>query len=357
MLATLESLESRTLFAASFLSHLSPTPPVTGSTIPGNGDINPYGVAFVPFNAGGGKLVAGDVLVSNFNESIADGGLQGTGTTIVEINPKTGAQSLFFQGNPGLGLTTALGVLPGGLVLVGNVPANSDGSVDGPGSLLVINKNGKLVQTLSDPKLLDGPWDLTVANYGFIQTVFVSNVLNGTVTRLDLFENPFSFFNPSNSVIMLDKTQVASGYTFRTDPAAFVIGPTGLAFNQSTNTLYVASTGDNAIYAVNDAAFSFPHNGTGQQIFADDHLRGPLALGFAPNGDLLTANGDAVNPDPTNLQNSEIVEFTTTGKFVDEFQIDPGVGGAFGFATETIGNHTVFAAVDDVTDQLDIWDV
>jgi hypothetical protein len=37
-------------------------------------------------------------------------------------------------------------------------------------------------------------------------------------------------------------------------------------------------------------------------------LRGPLALALAPNGDLITANGDAVNGDPT--QPSEIVEFT-----------------------------------------------
>jgi hypothetical protein len=32
---------------------------------------------------------------------------------------------------------------------------------------------------------------------------------------------------------------------------------------------------------------------------------------FAPDGNLITSNGDAVNPDPT--QPSEIVEFTKTG--------------------------------------------
>jgi hypothetical protein len=35
---------------------------------------------------------------------------------------------------------------------------------------------------------------------------------------------------------------------------------------------------------------------------------------FAPDGNLITSNGDAVNPDPT--QPSEIVEFTKSGKFV-----------------------------------------
>jgi DNA-binding beta-propeller fold protein YncE len=156
---------------------------------------------------------------------------------------------------------------------------------------------------------------------------------------------------------VLDKTRIASGYAFRTDPAAFLVGPTGLAFNACTDTLYVASTGDNAIYAIKNAQFTGPHGGTGNLIFSDEHLRGPLALGFAPNGDLLAANGDAVNPDTslTNPQNSEIVEFTTSGKFVDEFQIDPTIGGAFGFAVQSQGNQTVFAAVDDVTNQLDVW--
>ena len=44
--------------------------------------------------------------------------------------------------------------------------------------------------------------------------------------------------------------------------------------------------------------------------FSDQHLRGPLAWCSRPMG-LATANGDAVNPDPT--QPSEIVEFTKKG--------------------------------------------
>ena len=43
----------------------------------------------------------------------------------------------------------------------------------------------------------------------------------------------------------------------------------------------------------------------GNHIFSDPHLRGPLALVFAPNGHLLTANGDAVNGDTAHP--SEIV--------------------------------------------------
>src|SRR5215469_16262698 len=52
------------------------------STVPKNGDINPYGVAVAPVSTG--RLVAGDVLVSNFNNHR---NLQGTGSTIVEVSP------------------------------------------------------------------------------------------------------------------------------------------------------------------------------------------------------------------------------------------------------------------------------
>jgi hypothetical protein len=52
---------------------------------------------------------------------------QGTGTTTLKVAP-TGGVSVFFQGQAGLGLTTALGVMKRGSVLVGNLPAK-DGTV------------------------------------------------------------------------------------------------------------------------------------------------------------------------------------------------------------------------------------
>src|ERR1700676_4741719 len=55
---------------------------VTSSTIPGNGDLNPYGVAIVPPGfPSNGAIRPGDILVSNFNNS---SNLQGTGTTIIK---------------------------------------------------------------------------------------------------------------------------------------------------------------------------------------------------------------------------------------------------------------------------------
>ena len=69
-----------------------PSPIEIVSTVPANGDVNPYGVAFVPLTFSSGVLDPGDILVSNFNNSQ---NLQGTGTTIVRVRPN-GQVTLFF---------------------------------------------------------------------------------------------------------------------------------------------------------------------------------------------------------------------------------------------------------------------
>jgi hypothetical protein len=331
---------------------------VNATTVPANGDVNPYGVAFVPKGfAASGSLSPGDVLVSNFNDS---DNLQGTGTTIVSVSP-AGVTSPFYQGPAGEGLTTALGVLRSGFVLVGNVPSTDGTSATvGQGSLIVLDSSGNKVAEFQDPSLLggpssplDGPWDLTVVDGGASAHVFVSNVLSGTITRLDL-----KISRAKDSVTIAKQTQIASGYTHGPDPAAFELGPTGLVYSVAKNTLYVASTDDNAVYAVTGAVNRKTDGGIGTLIYQDGtHLRGPLALGMAPNGDLIAANGDAVNADPAHP--SELVEFTTKGQFVAQLPVDSsGEGAAFGLAISAPSGSTIqFAAVDDLTNSLDIWTI
>ncbi|MBB5467210.1 hypothetical protein OKW30_003604 [Paraburkholderia sp. Clong3] len=151
-------------------------------------------------------LKPGDVVVSNFN---AKSNLQGTGTTIVKLVSNSDPVT-FFQGS-NLGLTTALAVLGGGFVLVGNVPTTDGKNVVAPGSLLVTNLQGGLVKELKDPNLLDGPWDLTVIDGGRFVRVFVSDVLNGKVARIDLAIG-------EDGVQMLPgSTNTATVWTLRTD--------------------------------------------------------------------------------------------------------------------------------------------
>jgi hypothetical protein len=204
--------------------------------------------------------------------------------------------------------------------------------------VLVNDNKGKHVSSITDP-MINGPWDMTVDDRGDHAVAFVSNVFAGTVLRLELDIN-------SNGVKVANKTVIASGYQHRGDPVAFVVGPTGLVYDSEHDVLFVASTEDNAVYAVKNAEATMHDHGTGSIIYKDTtHLHGPLGMTMAPNGHLLVANADVINSDST--QPSEIVEFTVLGKFVTQYSVDPSQGGSFGLAVQTDAYTVSFAAVDD----------
>src|ERR1700690_3296333 len=96
------------------------------SSVPENGDQNPYAIVVAPVSAG--TIQKDDVLVDNFNDST---NLQGLGTTIVDYNPTTKKLSVFaalprkLAGCPGgVGLSTAMTMLKTGWVIVGSTPSN-----------------------------------------------------------------------------------------------------------------------------------------------------------------------------------------------------------------------------------------
>jgi hypothetical protein len=323
-----------------------PSPVIVATTVPKNGDVNPYGVAFVPenFQAGSGPLVHGDILVSNYNNSL---NLQGTGTTIVRITKSGSTTTTFFKGNAPLGLSTALGALQFGFVVVGNAPTvDGTAATAGPGSLLVVNNEGKLIQTFASAEI-QGPWDMALVDSGDSAIAFVSNALTGTVIRL-------KFSVTSSGLTLLSTRTIASGYVHRGDPVTLFVAPTGLVYDHKRNVLFVASTGDNAVFAVSNAADRESDAGLGTIVYQDSaHLHGALGLATAPNGHLLVSNNDGINPDPN--QPSEIDEFTLDGTFVKQLSVDPNPGGSFGLAARSTEETAIFAAVDDNTSTLLIW--
>jgi hypothetical protein len=251
---------SPTRAATPFLAPARAVSTVT-TTVPRNGDVNPYGIVVVPSSVG--KLVAGDLLVSNFNDKAND---QGTGTTIVQIKT-SGKASLFAQitarSRPatcpgGVGLTTALSVLLGGYVVVGSLPTTNGKSATAQyGCLIVLDARGHPVRTIAGPQI-QGPWDMTAVTQGLDTTLFVSIVLNGgaaegvrtidnsTVLRIRLRSVP------GHPPEVLGEQVVADRIPWRDDPSALVIGPTGVAL-ASNRTLYVADTLDNRIAAIPNA--------------------------------------------------------------------------------------------------------
>jgi hypothetical protein len=236
-----------------------------------------------------------------------------------------------------------------GLVIVGSFPS-VDGTCGtaGNGSLLVINSVGQQVQTIADQNFINGPWDMAVNDFGGGRIdAFVTNGLSGKVTRLNMMIS-------GGQLMVQSKTTIASGYLFQCDPVTFVDAPTGMVYDAKKDVLYVASTADNTVFAVSNAASRTTDGGTGQIVYQDQtHLHGPLGMSVSPLGHLLVSNNDAINPDPN--QPSEIVEFTITGSFVKQLSIDPNFGGAFGLNVSVDGVTSRFAAVDDNTSSLDIW--
>jgi DNA-binding beta-propeller fold protein YncE len=154
---------------------------------------------------------------------------------------------------------------------------------------------------------------------------------------------------------ILGQTIIAKGYTVQPNQAAVILGPTGLAFDPGSGTLYVASTADNAIYAVANASKASNAVTRGRLVSADPNLRGPLALKLAPNGNLLAANGDATpNADP--FHPSEIVELTKFGTFVTQYNVDSAQGGAFGLDTViSAGGGFNYAAVNDINNSIYVY--
>jgi hypothetical protein len=305
-----------------------------------------------------GTEVAGDVLVSNFNSGPGAAGLQGRGTTIVELDPNAGSISprVFAQIDPnhlpgacpgGVGLTTALSILPGGWVVVGSLPTSDGSTITGAGCLLVLNSSGDVVEIFSGG-LINGPWDMTSVSFGPFSELFFTNVLNGTVKAGGSVVNEGTvvravLFNPpSGPPRMLGTSVIASGFPEELNSAALVIGPTGVALDQN-GALYVADTIDNRITAIPLAAFRLHSAGMGTPVSTGGDLNGPLGLATTPNGNLLTVNGGDGN----------LVELSPSGTQLGEKTVSPCGGGAlFGLALSRAGNALYF--VDDSENQLNV---
>ncbi|HIH2751337.1 TPA: hypothetical protein ACYLN4_007172, partial [Burkholderia lata] len=160
-----------------------------------------------------------------------------------------------------------------------------------------------------------------------------------TVLRLDL-DVP-----AGKPPVIKQETVVASGLGAQADKGVFLVGPTGLALSGDQKKLYVSDAIGNRIVEIDDPLTRDTSAGVGRQITADGFLRRPLALATAPNGHLLTTNG----------QNGQVVEIDpVAGKQIyarwintDKAQSPPGNGNLFGIAMTPEGDGFYYVA-DDV---------
>ncbi len=316
------------------------------TTVPPNGDQNPYAIVVAPVSSG--AIEKDDVLVTNFNN---DKNLQGLGTTIVDFNPSTKKLSVFAelprhlpQCPGGIGLTTAMTMLKSGWVIVGSAPSE-DGTTKtkGPGCLLVLDSHGKVAGVIAGPNI-NAPWgNMATIDNGPTATLFVSNagfdigepssdapvVKLSTVLRLELA------IPEGKPPVVKSQTVIGSGFGAQADKDVFLIGPTGLQLGKD-DTLYVSDAIGNRINAIRHASTRTTSAGIGRIVTQDGLLQRPLAMMTAPNGNLIVANA----------QNGQVVEVDpVTGKqlsaiWVDEnkAQTPPGSGDLFGIAMTPSGS-------------------
>jgi len=331
------------------------------STIPDNGDLNPYAVIVAPVSAG--TIHQGDILVDNFNNL---SNLQGTGTSIIAIDPNSHESRLFADLSPheaacpgGIGLSTAMAMLKSGYIIVGSTPSR-DGTVDtkGPGCLMLLDATGKYITSWTGPNIND-PWgNVALLDNGSSATLFVSmagfdvpglhvldpatgypkTVAEAKVVRFDLT------IPPGGPPQIASQTIIADGFGQRADHSVFLIGPTGLALG-GDGTLYVSDALGNRITAVANALTRTDSAGIGAVITAGSLLHRPLALILTPQNHLLAVNA----------QDGEVVEIDLSAKkqlfaqWIDtnEAQQPPGNGDLFGLALRPDGKGFYYVE-DDV---------
>jgi len=323
-----------------------------GSTVPANGDQNPYGIVIAQETYDSQYLVKGDILISNFNNQ---SNLQGTGSTIVRF--RNGVQSLFAYINSslvncpgGIGLTTALEIVDG-WVIVGSLPTQ-DGTTAtaGNGCLIILDSKGEVKSTIYNSKIR-GPWDMTAGTHNGRTYLFVTNVLNG-----DVRQNPQDHIVNEGTVIrieldidyryqevprVLSTRVIGSGFATRGDPNALILGPTGLALNG--NTLLVADTLINAIAQIPNAFERYDTAYTGLDLGESGNLTSPLGLLFSKSLGVVAANGG----------NSLLVFIDEDGNPVKSVDTGVGAGGLFGIAAQgdiiysvNDNNNTLFTVTD-----------
>ena len=328
-----------------------------GSSVPDNGDQNPYALMVAPVSAG--AIQKDDLLVDNFNDA---NNLQGLGTTIMDYRPSTKNWSTFaklprqLDGCPGgVGLTTAMTMLKSGWVIVGSTPS-TDGTTatKGAGCLIVLDNTGKVAAVWNGPDI-NGPWgNMAVKDDGNAATLFISMagfglqaptddspvLNNATILRLKLD------IADGKAPVIASRQVVGSGFSNQADKNVFLIGPTGLALADD-GTLYASDAIKNQIVAIKDALTRTDSAGTGTSVTQGGFMKRPLALCMMANGHLLSTNGlngQVVEIDPASGQ-----QLSARWIDADKAQTPPGSGDLFGIAVAPSGKGFYYVEDDNNT--------
>ncbi len=312
---------------------------VIGSTIdPKFGQLNPYGLTVATSTTG--DFTAGDLAVCNFNDKK---NVQGTGFTIVALHPKPGSKPTLVSSSKTLLGCAALALSPSD-----DIWASAFAADDVP----IISPSGSSEGNIKG-KPFDHPWGQTFAAPPTGSPVFyVSDAGNGTIVRINL-----------GATFTYDV--IAKGFAVNHGKPGSIFAPSGLSYDPSVDTLYIADGTNNTFVAFSNVTsipaggitvekggitFKGPNASDARVVLAGAPLNGPISSALLPNGNLIL--GNTANPSGQNI----LVEVTPSGKVLDTRNVDKGASGSlFGIvATGTTDPNTKIYFNDDNDNNLQV---
>jgi hypothetical protein len=302
---------------------------VIGSTVdPIHHQLNPYGLTVAPST--NGLFTKGDLVVCNFNNSA---NVQGTGYTIVALHPKTHSTPILISDSKTLKGCDALALAPDDTIWAAAFKADDNPVLDSSGNLLV-NISGKP---------FDHPFGQIFAAHGGVSgapTFYETNARNGTIVRINLGSG-FTY------------DVIANGFAINRGAPGGILGPSGLAYDNRKDTLYIVDGTNNTVDAFVNVStipaggitvskdglhFSGPSASDARVVYAGPPLNGPISSALLFNGNLVI--GNTTNKTGRNI----LVEMTPGGVILATRNVDHGAAGSI-FGLVATGNNGADARI------------
>jgi len=307
---------------------------IIGSTVDGgNGDKGPGAISIVP---GKQHLKEGDLVVCNFDNSA---GTVGAGTTIEVLAPQQGSSPTRFTQSDSIKGCDADALVRPNFLWAGGQTSGEVARFSSSGKLLKVYKGSPVAAPLSD---VNGDAAQEFApNY-----VYVGATGSGGVVSIST-----GFYGDGLA------TQVADGFAVE-KASPYELGPSGLEYDRSIDTLYIVDGANNTIVAFSHASdlveqdeiivksggktfkCKEPKVTCARLVYSGSELNAPFASALLPNGNLIVAN--------TKGTANTLVELTPQGQVLDTKVVDSSkTQGVFGLvAAGTNDDNTVLFFTD-----------
>lgn len=302
-------------------------PPPNTALVSTTGNYKVGGATIVPFGYTYANASPGNTLVSL--SGIPDNGT-GPRSFLMSVSTLGQRQNFYATGETEM-MMTPPAMFRAGFVSVGVTPttynAGTDTTSSQAGELRILNRVGTPVMILRDSTLINGPIGLAWLDKGNSASLFVSNGINGTISRFD-----FQIFQRGVSQIKMTRaTQIGGGFTTAGSATTDLKGPTGLSYDETTDTLYIASTLEDSIYAIDNAS-RVRNVGTKGRFVMNTSARvtDPTGVDVSPSRTLLVAGTLSNNT-------TGIAEFDLKGTYIGEVITSP----ASGASSNVTWNHSL----------------